>query len=389
MKKILLIVPYNKYTIGLCSLNIYKMLVKRSDIILKCVIIHKFKDGYKEFDNCDFCIDGANKGIKNLFSFIKELKWLRKIKKDFKPNISISTLFCCSNISVLTGGNDLKIGIFHSPHTQEKVNGKLKYCIRLLTYRILYPKLDRLYCVSEGVRQSIVSTFKNIDPNKVEVVYNIHDKENILKKSQEKLSTDEDKIFENPVILYCGRLDKNKAPERLLKAFIASDKIPENTNLVYIGEDVDNLKSLLKNISEKTYKKNRVYILGRKDNPYKYMIRASVFVSCSYSEGLPGVIIESLILGTPVVTTNSSIGVWEILKCNNAYDQKLKSCYFAKKGIITSNLFAYDKSELAYETDIKNLTKAIELIFDNKYRKAPFEFEKNILADNLSEKYIE
>src|SRR5205823_738341 len=53
---------------------------------------------------------------------------------------------------------------------------------------------------------------------------------------------------------------------------------------------------------------------GFVDNPYACMARAAVLVLSSDREGLPTVLIESLAVGTPVVSTDCESGPREILK---------------------------------------------------------------------------
>jgi glycosyltransferase involved in cell wall biosynthesis len=52
---------------------------------------------------------------------------------------------------------------------------------------------------------------------------------------------------------------------------------------------------------------------GFQSNPYPWMRNADLFAMSSDSEGLPTVLIESLILGTPVVSTDCPTGPSEIL----------------------------------------------------------------------------
>lgn len=387
MKRILIVAPNNRGTIGLCSLNIYKALQKRSDITVKCVIVHKYKNGYAEFEDCEWCVEGVSAGLKKVVASYMQTKWLREIKKEYQPDITISTLFSCTTISVLAGGKDKKIGIFHSPHTQVKGTGWLNYQITLLIYKYIYPWLDCVYCVSNEVKRSIIESFKTISPSKVEVVYNIHDKDNISIKSKEPLSMEEQAVFSKPVILYCGRLDKNKAPDRLLKAFAMQKKKMKDLQLVIIGNDFDGLWGQLEQYTKQAGISDSVHYWGLQANPYKYMKHAQALVSCSYSEGLPGVLIESLLLDTPVIATNSSEGVWEILNCDNDYQPQLKGMYVAGKGIITSNLSCKDRSE--YDRDIQALSDAIKQIMIPGTCTAPFFFEEKISAGNVVEKYVQ
>jgi glycosyltransferase involved in cell wall biosynthesis len=57
----------------------------------------------------------------------------------------------------------------------------------------------------------------------------------------------------------------------------------------------------------------RVKFLGYIENPYMYMLQADRFLLSSRSEGLPTVLIEALPCGCPVVATNCSSCVREIL----------------------------------------------------------------------------
>lgn len=375
MKRVLLVVPFNYGTIGLCSLNLYKAFLKRKDVQIKCVVVHKAKNGYSEYDECEGCSSGEVTLIKKIFAGITQIKWLHTIKKEFNPDITISTLFGCSTVSVLSGGSDKKIGIFHSPHQQVRSKGLLYYWFTLLQYIFVYSRLDRLFCVSEGVRDSIVTSFKGIDAKKVKVVYNIHDIENIRKKSEEPIEADFTDIFENPTILYCGRLDKNKAPNRLIDAFAEAEK-PQDAQLVIMGKDYDNLwPSLSKVVYDYGLSKN-VHYIGEHSNPYKFMKLATALCSCSYSEGLPGVIIESLLLGRPVVTTNSSRGIWEIFSIADKYNENLADVLKTNCGCITSNLSHRDTN--FYELDVSNLARALTFVLNNNYSNIDFNFEEKV-----------
>ena len=56
-----------------------------------------------------------------------------------------------------------------------------------------------------------------------------------------------------------------------------------------------------------------VSLPGWVENPYPYMVRASLFVLSSKFEGLPGVLIEALFSGVPLVATDCPSGPREIL----------------------------------------------------------------------------
>lgn len=379
-RKILIIAPCNKGTIAMCSLNLWKSFLMNNSVSVKCVLIYKFQDGLKEFDDCEVCCTSNKNLFSKVFNIFFQLKTLKKIKRSFKPDLTVSTLFNCSIVNVLSGGNEKKIGIFHSPHKQVKDKGPIIYFLTLLVYKFIYPHLDLLSCVSEEVRDSIQSSFKSISTNKLRVIYNIHLVNQIKNKANESLdSAEEENLFNNNIILFCGRLDKNKAPDRLLRAYIKAG-LQHNYQIVYIGQDTGIGKDI-KLLTEKNGISNLVHFLGAKNNPYKYIKRSSMLVSSSYSEGLPGVLIESLALGTPVITTNSSIGVWEILGCEKYYEKKLSSLKYTSDGIITPNT-GND------EFDDNLLAKAIKN-YDKQQFEVPFEFKSKVSPESVVNQYLD
>ena len=59
---------------------------------------------------------------------------------------------------------------------------------------------------------------------------------------------------------------------------------------------------------------DEVWLAGFVANPFPYFKRASVFALSSAWEGLPTALIEALILGVPIVSTNCPSGPFEILE---------------------------------------------------------------------------
>lgn len=376
-KRILIVVAGNKGTIGMCSRNLYLALQKQEEIEVKCVCVHRFSDGLPEFDDIDYYCP-IRSSLWGRIGIIGQVQWLRGIKRQFKPDITISTLFSTSFINVLSGGSGKTIGIFHSPHQQQKVFGTLSYMMTLFNYNFIYPFLDKLACVSQEVKESL-AVFPLIRKRKVEVIYNVHNADLIREKGGAPLPKDDAACFAHPCLLYCGRMDGNKAPDRALEAF-AMAKETGNMQLVYIGSDESGMMDGIMHRAKDLGIAERVHYLGRKSNPYPYIKQAMALISTSYSEGLPGVMIESLILGTPVVTTNSSKGIWEIFSCVDKYQKDLDRNYVCECGIITPNRSFTNKQ--FYTSDIQFLAEAISSI-GKMGRCSAFEFEQKVSANYI------
>lgn len=386
-KKRVLIVVSGNYdgAIAKCSWNIYSAYKKHEDEYeVKCVLLQKVKNGMSEYDFIETYAEKDHGAFAKLFPLISKSLWLRKIKNSFAPDYTISTLFSVNLLNVISGGRGKKIGIFHSPYKQGKAFGAIKYIASLFSYNFVYPWLDKLACVSTEVKQSFKS-FPLINQKKVEVIYNIHDSEEIISKSQmDIMTTSEKMIFSNPTLLYCGRMDYNKAPDKALLAFAESNR-PINAQIVFIGIDKSNLIPKLKQIAKKYSIEDKVHILGKKQNPYPYFKKATALISSSYSEGLPGVMIESLILGTPVVATNSSKGIWEIFSASDQYNDNLNAIFENECGLISTNIAYEDIKKLSI--DIDNLKIAINKIW-NFSKVSDFKFKKKVLGDTIIHQLI-
>ena len=375
MKKVLIVVAGNNGTIGRCSWNLYHAFMNRADVEVKCVGIHRFDGGLEGFDTCEFFSDKYGKQGN---SIVKQVKWLKGIKESFCPDMTISTLYSTNLLNALSGGQDYRVGIFHAPHKQGRALGLIKYAFSLLQYWFFFPKLDFCSCVSKEAEEDLKS-IRNIDRKRIGTIYNVHQVDEILKKADLPLK---DEVPPSSYIIYCGRLDANKAPIRAVKAL---SKIQSQLSLVFVGKGDESFVSELKKQVDDLGMTNRVLFLGEKSNPYPYIKTAKALVSCSYSESLPGVIIEALALGVPVVSTNSSRGIWEILLADESYNVSLADSYQTKWGVITSNLAFKDNSKEGQ--DIINLAQGMEQVLT--YSNIPeSEFLSKVEANTITTQFL-
>lgn len=161
-----------------------------------------------------------------------------------------------------------------------------------------YKKFDEIYCVSNKAKESFVKRFF-IDKN-IYTLYNIVDKNKILKKAQEKVELSND--FN---IITVGRLTKQKGFIRLIESYAnIINKLNVKTHLYIIG-DGEEKEAIEKKIKERKMEPF-VSLLGNQSNPYKYMKNCDLYVCSSYSEGYPLTIVEALTLHLPVFATNCS-----------------------------------------------------------------------------------
>lgn len=331
---ILLIISSNEGTIAGCAYQLYRGILKEAPEHKVYVVCYgKYSEnGFNFGSNC-FKLSILRKN--KFSSIILRTIILKRIKCKYKINNSISTQVGASVWNVLSSVGEFKTGIFHAILEQAKAASLKRYISFYVVYNTILKFLNKKIGVSQKVVQDI-----NRYIGGGELAYNIHDVTLIREKSTLQLPDIHGRLFNYPVILYVGRLyEKIKAPSRLLEAFaIFKSKIQENCQLVYIGPDDNGTMANLNVQAEKLGLRDCVHFIGQTSNPYKYMKRAKFLVSPSRDEGLPGVLIESLLLKVPCVATNSTLGNWEIMQCEKHYNPNLKEIFSTPFGYITPNI---------------------------------------------------
>lgn len=121
-----------------------------------------------------------------------------------------------------------------------------------------------------------------------------------------------------PVILGMGRLSEQKDFPTLIRAF-ARVRERREARLVIFGSAKDAAKTELRRGEIKALATRLgvgadVDAPGFAANPFAYMARAALFVLSSRYEGLPGVLIQAMATGCPVVSTDCPSGPMEILE---------------------------------------------------------------------------
>lgn len=167
-------------------------------------------------------------------------------------------------------------------------------------------KYDAIVTINEEMENGFKNNYgkKGLDIFKID---NFIDEELVFQKSQvsynEKLGT---------YILSIGALTERKNYIELIRAFSKYISLENSDiNLVIIGDG--DQKSLLENEIEKLNLKNRVFLLGRKINPYPYIKNSELFILPSKAEGFPVVLMEAMTLGKLVIGKINSGNV-EVLK---------------------------------------------------------------------------
>jgi glycosyltransferase involved in cell wall biosynthesis len=103
------------------------------------------------------------------------------------------------------------------------------------------------------------------------------------------------------VILFVGRVRKDKGIEELVEAFLRLQKNRSNLELILIGPFEQDRDPLPDHIVNQINKNNKIHAVGFSSEPEKYMGAADVFCLPSYREGFGSVVIEAGAMELPTV----------------------------------------------------------------------------------------
>lgn len=203
--------------------------------------------------------------------------------------------------------------LFLSEHinlTNDLLNRTSKFDAWLTTIliKLLYPRVNNVIAVSKGVADS-VHRISRIPFEKIQVIYNPIDEKEIAFLSNHSVKFPWKD--HSPILISAGRLETQKDFPCLLKAFsILRKRYP--AHLVILGEGSQ--RKHLHQLSESLHISDDIWLPGFIKNPYPYLAKSRLFALSSHYEGLGNVLVESLALGIPIVSTNCPSGPEEILE---------------------------------------------------------------------------
>lgn len=241
-------------------------------------------------------------------ALVRYLRWER-------PTALLSTV-CHANVVALWAKRvarvPTRVVVRESNTMSDNSRGSPRWRARLIPSlaRQCYPWADGIVAVSEGVARDLAHTAR-LPAERIRVLPNPIVTPELAAMAREPLSHPWYADGEPPVVLAVGRLEKQKDFPTLLRAFgLVRRRRP--ARLLILGEGTE--RAALESLAEAIGLKAEIALPGFVPNPFPYMARAGVFVLCSAWEGMPGVLIQALACGAPVVATDCESGPRELLQ---------------------------------------------------------------------------
>ncbi len=218
-------------------------------------------------------------------------------------------------------------------------------------------KYTHVVAINSLMKQGFLTNHKN-STFKVELIYNFMDETIVIDASTENIDEDLGEYIVN-----VGALTKVKNHKLLIEAFhkLVLQGRKEKLVLIGNGREKENIEKLIKNLNLE----NKVILLGRKENPFKYIKNSLFYVNTSYLEGMPLTVIEAMILKKAVICTKNS-GSIEVLG-NSEF------------GILVD----HNLEKLVFEMKKMLIDKEHRTFFEKKSEKRSFDFSSEKGKHNI------
>lgn len=242
--------------------------------------------------------DGKLAKITNL---MRRAVRVRKLKQRMKPVIAYSFGPSANMVNALSKTSLTRVFLGLRGYQDVADDPKMKLYVR---------KADRIICCSKEIEAIVQEKYGYLQ---TATLYNPYDAERITELSKEKVTDlpwkmeDEDRPR---ILIGVGRDDPVKGFWHLIKAFYLVQKEIPQMRLIIMGDgSFEQAKSLVSELQLE----QKVYFPGVRKNPYKYLAASEMFLLSSYTEGFPNVLVEAMILGRPLISTDCRTGPAEIL----------------------------------------------------------------------------
>ncbi len=240
-----------------------------------------------------------------LLFFIRFFK-LKKVLLQERPDLVMSLGASAIILSILAAKDPIVRVDTFIPATQRGVFGA---AFKVLAF-LLLRKAALLIAVSRAIGKNL-EVSHHVPAGKIQVIYNPVNTARIQELAKEPLAPEHEQLFRDPVVITAGRLAREKGHHHLIRAFSrVKERIPA-AKLVFVGDG--ELREKLEQLVLQLGIEDSVHFLGWQENPFKFLARAWVCAFSSRREGLPGVLLEALACGVPVVSVDCRSGPREII----------------------------------------------------------------------------
>lgn len=299
--------------------------------------------------------------------FFRRMIKVYQCKKTGSYAACISALVSANAVNVLTGKKYCKTILTEHNYMSKDCGAGIRKWITKLVIVCLYNHATHIVAVSKGIAEDLIDKW-GIQKERVTTIYNGYLLDRIREQARESLDAEERKWLAGGQynLVTVGRLSKQKGQWHLIRALVRVKEKYANIRLLVLGEG--ELEDTFRTLISKLQLEDNVIICGFRKNPFKLMSKCDAFILPSLYEGFGNVIVESLCVGIPCISTDFHVGAREILAPETDIFYRVKDeMEIAESGILCPVCYGAEmdaEKPLTKEEEI--LAEAIMKVLEDK-----------------------
>lgn len=338
----------------------------------------------KNYASCGRVVELAPRGRTapgKALAVVRRILRAKTLRRRERFDAVISFGSAANAVNVLSRCGERVILTEHNIKSQENRSWGLAGRFYDAMIRRLYNRADSVVAISRAMKTDLESFY---GVTRVELIHNPHDLADIAEKGKEPLPPHLAFLENESYIAAVGPTDERKGFLHLVRSFAEMSRKAPYLKLVIVGKKGP-LHEAIVSESVRLGIAESVIFAGFLTNPYPVMARASLFACSSLREGLPNVIIESLALGVPVISTDCVSGPREILQNGAVSDGSALSDEVVDCGALVPVFASGTAGEPASREELLFAKAAVGLLCDaERYESAKEAALKRSLDFSLS-----
>ncbi len=232
--------------------------------------------------------------------FTKGLTILKNQIKELKIDLIQANCFRSTITAKLISKKIPKITIAHNfPHEDYPLRygvftGKIMSFISLFLYR----RFEKLVTVSSTLAKGFKELYQ-LDSIPINNGVNLEEIKTICRMNKEDLKKEFKITQQGKIFLYLDVMRPIKDPETIIKAFLKAFGNDRKNLLLLVGSG-----NLLEELKEKYQSRQNIIFYGYSPEPFKFFRLADFYLTASLSESFHLSVLESLLIGTPVILSD-------------------------------------------------------------------------------------
>ena len=245
--------------------------------------------------------------------FVAARPALERYLKTEQPSVVISA-DSSANLTVLDARRrvamQVPVIVTQRTHTSTYASNKPALIQRI---QRTYPQADAVVGVSKAIIDDLAAL--GVPGDRLQTIYNPVIAENFEQVTKLPVGHPWFQAGQPPVVLGVGRIGRQKDFSTLVRAFAQAHQVRSELRLVILGDAQHAAdRAALLGLATDLKIAEAVDLPGAVPQAIPYMARAALVALSSRFEGMPGVLIEALACGTPVISTDCPSGPDEVLE---------------------------------------------------------------------------